>query len=172
MLTMPALDPELIGQLIHQTARVWRLQLDQRLSPLGLSQAKWRTIAHLAAGHLTQCELAERLGIEEPTLARSLTSMESSGWIKRRGAAHDRRCKTVHLQPKSSSLLHRIEETARNLRHELVETIAPQDLQICMQVLNEICRVALETPGHARNGANGRSAVNGNSMKKTRKATK
>ena len=134
-----------------------------------MSQAKWRTIAHLAAGHLTQCELAERLGIEEPTLARSLTSMESSGWIKRRGAAHDRRCKTVHLQPKSSSLLHRIEETARSLRHELVETITPQDLKTCMRVLNEICRVALETPGH---GKNGRSAGNGNSMKKTRKTTK
>jgi len=166
---MSSTDPETIGQLIYQTSRVWRQRLDQRLSPLGLSQAKWRTIAHLAEGHLTQCELAERLGIEEPTLARSLTSMESSGWIKRRGAAHDRRCKTVHLQPKSSSLLHRIEETARSLRHELVETIAPQDLQTCMRVLNEICRVALESPGHDRNG---KSASNGNSMKKIRETTK
>lgn len=166
---MPSLDPETIGLLIYHTSRVWRQRLDQRLSPLGLSQAKWRTIAHLAEGHLTQCELAERLGIEEPTLARSLTSMENNGWIKRRSAAHDRRCKTVHLQPKSSSLLHRIEETARNLRHELVETVAPQDLQTCMRVLNEIRRAALETSGH---GSNGHSVSNGNSMKKTRKATK
>lgn len=161
---MPKIDPETIGQLIHQTARVWRQRLDQRLQPMGLSQAKWRTLAHLAEGHLTQCELADRLGIEEPTLARSLTSMESSGWIKRQTAAHDRRCKTVHLQRKSSSLLHRIEETARNLRHELVETVSPRDMQTCLRVLNEIQRQALESPG--ADGANGES------MKKLRKAAR
>lgn len=163
---MPAIDPETTGQLIHQTARIWRQRLDQRLHPLGLSQAKWRTLAHLAEGHLTQCDLADRLGIEEPTLARSLASMERSGWIKRQSSEQDRRCKTVHLQRKSSSLLQQIEETARNLRHELVKTISPQDLQTCLRVLNEIRRKALEAPAPGANGTNGKS------MKKLRKAAK
>lgn len=152
MLTMEAIDPEIVGQLIHQTARVWRLKLDQRLRPLGLSQAKWRTIAMLADGHLTQRDLAERLGIEEPTLARSLISMENGGWIKRENARHDRRCKTVHLERKSSAILQRIEETARNLRHELVETIPPDDLQTCMRVLSEIRRQAVEVSANGKNG--------------------
>ena len=125
MLTMSEIDPETVGQLLHETARVWRHKLDQRLRPLGLSQAKWRTIAHLARGQMTQHDLAERLSIEEPTLARLLTRLESGGWIKRENAQHDRRCKTVHLQPKSSQLLHEIEETARELRHEILETISP-----------------------------------------------
>lgn len=163
---MPPLDPETIGQLIHQTSRVWRQRLDERLHPLGLSQAKWRTIAHLAKGHLTQCELAERLGIEEPTLARSLASMESDGWIKRQSAEHDRRCKTVHLQRKSSALWHRIEETARGLRHELVETIPAQDLQTCLRVLNEIRRRAL------KGNASGGNGTNGISMEKKRQVIK
>ncbi len=154
---MPALDPETIGQLIHQTARIWRQRLDQRLRPLGLSQAKWRTIANLSEGHLTQCELAERLGIEEPTLARSLASMESEGWIRRQSAEHDRRCKTVHLERKASALWHRIEKTARGLRHELVETIPAKDLQTCLRVLNEIRRQALEGPASGNTGANGTS---------------
>lgn len=163
---MPALDPESIGQLIHQTSRIWRQRLDQRLRPLGLSQAKWRTIVHLSKGELTQCELAERLGIEEPTLARCLTSMETDGWIKRQNAVHDRRCKTVHLERKSSALWHRIEETARSLRHELVETIPAQDLQTCLRVLNEIRRKALEGQASGSNGTNGKS------MKKNGKVTK
>ncbi len=157
MLTMESIDPEIIGQLIHQTARIWRHKLDQRLRPLGLSQAKWRTIAFLADGHLTQCELAERLGIEEPTLARSLASMENEGWIKRQNARHDRRCKTVHLERKSSSLLQRIEQTARSLRHELVETIPARDLQTCMRVLSEIRSKAVEVSAHETNGKNGHS---------------
>ena len=156
---METIDPEKIGQLLHQTARIWRHKLDQRLRPLGLSQAKWRTIANLADGHLTQCELADRLGIEEPTLARSLASLESDGWIKRESARHDRRCKTVHLQRKSSTLLQRIEETARNLRHELVETIPPDDLQTCMQVLSEIGRQAVQVSTDGKNGQSKKKAA-------------
>jgi MarR family transcriptional regulator, transcriptional regulator for hemolysin len=131
-------DPEKIGQLIGETARAWRHRLDHRLSPLGLTQAKWRTIAHLSRGHLTQCELAGRLGIEEPTLVRLLARLESGGWVKRRSAAHDRRCKTVHLQRKSSSLLRQIEQAASELRNELLERIPARDLQICTRVLSEI----------------------------------
>ncbi|MGH7936412.1 MAG: MarR family winged helix-turn-helix transcriptional regulator [Chthoniobacterales bacterium] len=154
---MTALDPDKIGQLIHQTSRVWRVKLDERLRPLGLSQAKWRTIAHLAQGHLTQCELAERLSIEEPTLARSLASLESGGWIKRESARHDRRCKTVHLEEKSSALLRRIKKTAGDLRHELVENIPARDLQICMRVLSKIRSKAVEVSAQGLNGKNGHS---------------
>ncbi|HEX4665544.1 MAG TPA: MarR family transcriptional regulator [Chthoniobacterales bacterium] len=138
MLTMTEIDPETVGQLVQETGRIWRNKLDQRLRPLGLSQAKWRTLAHLSRGHLTQCDLAQRLGIEEPTLARLLGKLEQARWIKRESAVHDRRCKTVHLQPKSSALLEEIQRTARDLRHELIETVSPRDLQICLRVLTEI----------------------------------
>jgi MarR family transcriptional regulator for hemolysin len=160
---MSALDPESIGQLIHETARIWRYKLDQRLRPLGLSQAKWRTLAHLSRGHLTQRDLAERLGIEEPTLARLLSKMEEQRWIKRHNAEHDRRCKTVHLQPKSSALLEQIQKTARGLRHELIETVSPRDLQTCMRVLSEI-RSRAGTASMTRS-ANG-SGVRGRSSKR------
>ncbi|MGH8094709.1 MAG: MarR family winged helix-turn-helix transcriptional regulator [Chthoniobacterales bacterium] len=152
---MSEIDPETIGQLVQETARIWRHKLDQRLRPLGLSQAKWRTIAHLAHGQLTQCDLAQRLGIEEPTLARILHTLEDARWIKRENAQHDRRCKTVQLQPKSSALLQKIEKTARDLRHELLETIRAQDLQTCLRVLTEIRNRAasVSTEGMNGNGA-------------------
>ena len=152
MLTMSEIDPETVGHLLHETARVWRHKLDQRLQPLGLSQAKWRTIAHLARGQMTQRDLAERLGIEEPTLARLLTRLESGGWIKRENSQHDRRCKTVHLQPKSSQLLQRIEDTARELRHELLATISSRDLQTCLNVLSEIRRKPAAAEARSGNG--------------------
>jgi MarR family transcriptional regulator for hemolysin len=155
---MSEIDPETIGQLLHETARVWRHKLDQRLQPLGLSQAKWRTIAHLARGHLTQCDLAERLSIEEPTLARLLGKLEEERWIKRESSSRDRRCKTVHLQPKSSALLHEIEETAQDLRHELLETIPARDLQTCMRVLTNIRNRAASVSTRRPNGATKKKA--------------
>jgi MarR family transcriptional regulator for hemolysin len=170
MLTMTEIDPEIIGQLLHDTARVWRHKLDERLRPLGLSQAKWRTIAHLASGRLTQCDLADRLSIEEPTLARLLTRLESGGWIKRESAQHDRRCKTVHLERKSSRLLQEIEDTARELRHELLATISEEDLQTCMRVLSRIRERAAAAKSDAGNGAAPASRKNGRLVTGKRKS--
>ena len=96
-------DPEAFAPLLHGTARAWRLKLDERLKPLGLSQARWRTLLHLsrAAHPVTQAELAERLGVEEPTLVNLLHRLEQAGWVKRVNSAEDRRCKTVKLQPRA-----------------------------------------------------------------------
>lgn len=154
------LDSEFIGLLLNETARVWRTKLDQRLKPVGLSQAKWTTLMHLhfGGGKLTQSEIAARIGVEEPSLATLLHRLENDGWIKRKNAAHDRRCKTVHLQRRSETVLTQISETARKLRHELIENIPQRDLQTCMTVLARIRDRAEAVSG---NGTNQKRRRNG-----------
>lgn len=151
---MTPLDPEQIGLLLNDTWRLWRARLDGRLRPLGLSQGKWRTLVHLSKGgdQLSQSELAARMAIEEPTLVGLLRRLENDGWIKRRDASHDRRCKNVRLARKSSPVLHEIFDTARQLRHELIENISERDLQTCMRVLTRIRDKAEVTDIHAGNG--------------------
>src|SRR5438067_13346467 len=87
-------NDETFGQLIHGTARAWRQKLDQRLKPMGLSQAKWRTLMHLSLSEdaLTQAEIAARLGVEEPTVVNLLHRLEKEGWITRTSSPNDRRC--------------------------------------------------------------------------------
>ena len=137
---MSNVDSEPFGLLLHGTARAWRLKLDGRLKPMGLSQAKWRTLLHLsiASAPLTQAEIASRLGIEEPTLVTLLHRLERGGWVTRRNASHDRRCKTVHLGKRAHQVITRINVAAAKLRHELLADIAPAELQICMRVLGAI----------------------------------
>src|SRR3954464_13892215 len=107
---MPPAQSEHFGPLLHGVARAWRLKLDQRLKPLGLSQAKWRTLLHLyrSEGALTQSEIASHLGIEEPTLVTLLHRLERAGWVVRRAAEHDRRCKTVHLGSRAQQAIEQI----------------------------------------------------------------
>lgn len=137
---MAKLDVEKIGLLLNETSRAWRSELNQRLKPLGLSQGKWTTLVHLARGgdKLTQREVAERIGIEEPTLAGLLDRLQEDGWIRRKNVAHDRRCKTVHLQRKSQAVLGKIFGAAQELRHELISDIPARDLQTCMRVLTQL----------------------------------
>src|SRR5713226_7739777 len=137
---MPRIDYEAFGPLLHGTARAWRLKLDERLRPMGLSQAKWRTLLHLslAPGTLTQAEIAARLGIEEPSLVTLLHRLESEGWVARRSSPHDRRCKMVHLGRRAQRVITRINEAADELRHELLAEIPVSELQTCIKVLAHI----------------------------------
>ena len=169
---MSTVDSEPFGLLLHGTARAWRLKLDGRLKPMGLSQAKWRTLLHLsiASGPLTQSEIASRLGIEEPTLVTLLHRLEKGGWVARRNAAHDRRCKTVHLGKKAHHVIARINTAAAKLRHELLADIPPSELQTCMRVLDAIRNKAEKAELGKRNGRatrNGHSK-NGHTMIKMR----
>lgn len=153
---MPATDSETFGSLLHGTARAWRLKLDERLKPLGMSQAKWRTLLHLSLAEqpVTQSEIASRLGIEEPTLVNLLHRLEDAGWVKRANSQLDRRCKTVTLQRRAQRVIGRIDAAARELRHELMSDIPRQDLTVCMRVLESI-RAKAERAHDPRNGKGG-----------------
>jgi len=133
-------DEERFGPLLHGTARAWRLKLDERLKPMGLSQAKWRTLLHLslAGDALTQAEIAARLGVEEPTVVTLLHRLEKEGWIVRKASPHDRRCKMVALGRRAKSVISQISAEAEKLRHELMENISVADLRTCMRVLTKI----------------------------------
>jgi MarR family transcriptional regulator, transcriptional regulator for hemolysin len=90
-----------------------------------------------------------------------LARLESGGWVKRASAAHDRRCKTVHLERKSSSLLRRIEQAANELRNELLEKIPASDLRTCMRVLSEIRDRATTVSARRMNGSGTTKKRNG-----------
>ena len=151
---MSPLNSETLGVLLHGTARAWRLKLDERLKPLGMSQARWRTLLHLswADQPLTQAEIAARLGIEEPTLVNLLHRLEEAGWVKRASAPHDRRCKTVILQRRARRVIGKIDATARALRHELISDIPVRDLNTCMRVLSRIQSRAEHANGPVKEG--------------------
>ncbi len=133
-------DGETFGHLLHGTARTWRQKLDERLKPMGLSQAKWRTLMHLSLSEdaLTQAEIAGRLGVEEPTVVNLLHRLEKEGWITRNSSPHDRRCNMVLLGRRAQRVIAQINATADKLRHELLDDIPQADLHTCMKVLARV----------------------------------
>lgn len=157
-------DFERFGPLLHGAARAWRLKLDQRLKPMGLSQAKWRTLLHLSIAEqdLTQSEIAARLGIEEPTLVNLLHRLERAGWVSRKTAPHDRRCKTVHLGSRAHHAIELISATANELREELLADIPAADLRRCIDVLARIREKAESAEENSKpNGTSGHLNING-----------
>jgi MarR family transcriptional regulator, transcriptional regulator for hemolysin len=127
-------------RLVWEIPRFWRLALDRRLKPLVLSEAKWRTVLHLSRGpaDMSQTELAERLNVEAPTMARLLDRLAADGWIERRAAVGDRRIKTIHLLPKASSVIRQIDRTMDAMRDEMLAGLTRNQVRACLDTLQQI----------------------------------
>ena len=124
------------GMQLTQLSRAWRAELDRRLADLGLSQARWSVLLHLAWGKKlpTQGELASSVGVENPTLARLLDGLEAQQLIERQPDAFDRRVKKIALTYSALPLIEKIEAIATQLRTEIFAGVAEQDIQHCQDV--------------------------------------
>ena len=126
-------------QLAHMS-RGWRAELDRRLAGLGLSQARWLVLLHLARFDEppTQRELAKSVGVEGPTLARLLDSLEAQGLVERQAVVEDRRAKKLMLCPPARPLIEQIETIANALRVELFTGVDEEELSTAMRVHSRI----------------------------------
>lgn len=124
------------GMQLAQMSRGWRAKLDRRLAGLNLSQARWLVLLHLSRFEEppTQRELAQSVGVEGPTLARLLDSLENQGLVRRLAVMEDRRAKKIALCPPARPMIEQIETIANALRLELFTGIEPADLEVCMRV--------------------------------------
>ena len=137
---MSLTDQHRFGMQLAQMSRGWRAELDRRLAGLGLSQARWLVLLHLARFEQapTQRELAQSVGVEGPTLARLLDSLESQGLVQRQAVVDDRRAKKIVLCAPALPLIEQIETIATQLRHELFEGVDEADVKVCMRVHGHI----------------------------------
>lgn len=131
---------EQIGRLIAGITRTLRAILDQRLAPLGLSEARWQCLLHLsrAGTPLSQVELAEHMGITPPSLVKLLDRLEEDGWLERLPEPGDRRAKRIHLTARAREMAQHIEAEAALLRRELLEDISPAELQVFVAMLQRL----------------------------------
>lgn len=129
-------DQHRFAMQLAQLSRGWRAELDRRLADLGLSQARWLVLLHLARfdRQPTQRELAQSVAVEGPTLARLLDSLEAQGLVHRLAVPEDRRAKKIALGAPALPLIEKIEAISTQLREELFAGIDEEDLRRCQQV--------------------------------------
>lgn len=86
--------------LIHNVARLLRIEADKRARRRGMTRAQWVMLIWLdRRPGLSQKELAELLEVEPITVARLVDRMEARGLVERRADPMDRRVWRLHLTP-------------------------------------------------------------------------
>jgi MarR family transcriptional regulator for hemolysin len=125
-----------IGYWSHMVARAFERALNEELAPLGITLRQCQVLAWLALDRqLTQCQLADRMRIEPPTLVRILDRMEEAGWVTRQTPAVDRRKKVIRPTRRVKPVWDRILSCIRRVRARATERIDPKDLETTRRVL-------------------------------------
>ncbi|WP_280470602.1 MarR family winged helix-turn-helix transcriptional regulator [Nocardia farcinica] len=103
---MAPLTAPSLAQLINRAARALARDADNALKPLGLRYAQVPVLALLHDGaELTQKQLAEATGIEQPSMAQLLARMDRDGLIRRTPHPRDARSQTITLAPGTDTQL-------------------------------------------------------------------
>ncbi|WP_051384392.1 MarR family winged helix-turn-helix transcriptional regulator [Nitratidesulfovibrio termitidis] len=123
--------------LLTELNRAWRMRLDQRLKPLGLSLATGGVLWSLAArSTLTQIQLARHIGIEGSSLVRQVDKLEAEGLVRRVRNPEDRRANLLELTEAGEPLARRVIAEGVAVRDELFEGIPDADLETTLRTLH------------------------------------
>jgi MarR family transcriptional regulator for hemolysin len=121
-------------------ARRWRNLMNEELGAIGQSQARWGVLYWIAVfgDSVNQTELAERIGVEQPTLGRILDGLERDGLIERRMRSADQRAKVIQLTRAARPVMRQIGRIGTAVSRRLLDGIDPQHLIVCMSVFARI----------------------------------
>lgn len=132
---------------IMRFARRWRAIANEHLSRIGQTQARWEALYWIAVsrGGATQRELAECVGIEEPTLVRMLHRLEQEGLVERRASQADRRTKTIVLTQAAEPHMKAMSGVIDKLRLDVLRNLNPEEIKLAVEVLDRMLE-RLERP--------------------------
>lgn len=109
------------------------------LSRENITLRQWEVLAWIVyEGEPSQTTLAERLGIEAPTLAGVLARMERDGWLERKCCPDDRRKKRIRVTQKAEAVWNRMVECCHRVRRQATAGIPPDDLAILKQTCDRL----------------------------------
>ncbi|MBL1375787.1 transcriptional regulator SlyA [Zobellella iuensis] len=119
-----------LGMALACLVRQWRWVNDERLKPLGLTQSRWITLSHLKLEDgILQHQLARRVGVEHPSLVRTLDGLEQQGLVERRPCPDDRRGKRVYLTPAAGPVLAQMDEVLDDSRRQVLAGLSEQEIR-------------------------------------------
>ena len=102
-----------IGLLVGSVAKLLSREFDAALVTVGGSRSTWLVLQSLkGAGHRTQGELAEAMGIRQPTLSHHLDALERDGLVRRERTSDNRRVQRVTVTESGEALFLRLRRAA------------------------------------------------------------
>ncbi len=130
----------LVFHELHQKSRLSIKEVNEVLKAYGLYSSQYSILFCLKRfGSMTQTEIWQYLNVEAPTVTRTLTRLEKSGWIVRK-AGSDKRERIVYLSPQAKKKLPEIQQEIERLEENLLIALSDSEQDQLISLLKKICK--------------------------------
>src|SRR5688572_27988719 len=128
---------ETLSYLSAQLARHLSNRLREGLVPLGLLPAQFTALAEIARDEgLTQKQLVERLDLEQPGVARTLSGLEAMGWIERKSLKG--RSQGLYLTTRALEALPRAYEVMAAIDRQALHCLTRTEAAHLLDAMSEV----------------------------------
>jgi MarR family transcriptional regulator for hemolysin len=129
-----------IGFIVNKTAKAFVKALDSELrEKVGVTVGQWKVMVMLVnQDGLTQKEIAERLGLEGPTLIPIIDKMEKDELVVRKIDPYDRRNNRIYRTEKANELWNEMVKCAAKIRQVSLKDIPEENINITKNVLENV----------------------------------
>ena len=131
-----AVPDDRLAHLVKDATRALVRALQMRLAAHRVSFGHWTFLRILWEGDgLTQRELSEAAGVQEPTTFAALKAMQRLGYVTRRRVGSDRKKVYVFLTPKGRTLKRALVPLAEEVNAVAARRVRPADIATTRKVL-------------------------------------
>lgn len=122
-------------------SRWWTTLIDEAIKrETSQSRARWQTLFVIAFSgeSTTTMILSGRLGVQWPTLVRTLNQLEADGLITRDDNPDDRRSRLISLSAEGRRIIRKVKPVLDRTRHGVLEHLSDDDLRDTIRLLGMI----------------------------------
>ena len=114
----------------HNMIRSARQIINEDLRPLGLSSAEGSILLHLFTHgqEMRQEQLVEQLDVSKPAVSRTLSSLETKGYVTRQRDPNDRRAHRIRLTDRALEIGPTVEQVYNRLYTLATQGISREEL--------------------------------------------
>ncbi|WHL24757.1 MAG: transcriptional regulator SlyA [Candidatus Blochmannia vicinus] len=129
-----------LGSDLARLVRIWRALIDHRLKPLKLTQTHWITLHNICRlpPEQSQIQLAKAIGIEQPSLVRTLDQLEEKALIIRHTCVNDRRAKRIKLTEKAQPVIIEVNRVISITRNEIFNGINHEEIIFLNNIISKL----------------------------------
>jgi DNA-binding MarR family transcriptional regulator len=128
---------ETLFHVASQLTRRLANSVREALAPLGLHPAQFTALAEIAEREgLTQAELAMRLELEQPGVARTLAGLVAEGWIEK--STLKGRAQGLYLSDKARAVLPEAAQAVAQADRAALATLTRTEAALLLDGLNEL----------------------------------
>ena len=124
----------------HNMIRTGRQIINRDLRPLGLSSAEGNILLHLftQGQEMGQEQLVEQLDVSKPAVSRTLSSLETKGYVTRQRDPDDKRAYQIRLTDKALETGPEIEQVYNRVYTLAMRGITQDELDYFMTLFGHI----------------------------------